>query len=496
MLLGLAAVSAPAVARQSPEPVRALSTSHEPEPAPTASPALPPATEPTLAPAPSPERPQPAPAAQGEPLYSLEAIRQNAQNLILEFARRARKSVTMLEPSYSLINASFMDLPFEKALGRLCQAADLEFIKDEDGYLVGLPIDLKLRFPRPDASPDETVDATYRCRRIDALSLAQSVDRLLGAENIRSTIGPLFLTPPVESAGGTGENGIRTLAAGDRTFRTHDVAFTGKPAYVRRALALARKFDRPRKQVRVKVRIMQMSTSLVRDLGINWMDSLSFTANEQPNQYDASGNAINQVGNIHLGRFTHSPLTLNATLNAAEVAGKTKTLSNPTLLVLDGEKGFILSGVRYVYPKLALTNANGQTTYDTTEQKEGIYLQVGVQVGLDDDMTLTLYPQVTSLQDFQIINGAKYPIINTVEEQATVRALKGEVIVLGGLRQSSSTDTQAAVPFLGRIPVLGKLFASDTKKRGEQELVFFLTPEIVDDPVYPLNMKLETRPGT
>jgi len=77
-----------------------------------------------------------------------------------------------------------------------------------------------------------------------------------------------------------------------------------------------------------------------------------------------------------------------------------------------------------------------------------------------------------------------------------VRALKGEVIVLGGLRQSQATDTQASVPFLGRIPILGKLFGSDTKKRIEQELVFFLTPELVEDPVRPLDMKLETRPGT
>jgi type II secretory pathway component GspD/PulD (secretin) len=423
-------------------------------------------------------------------------VRQDAQDLILEFARRSGKPVSMLDRYFSLISVSFKDLPFEAALRRLCRAADLDFVKDDSGYTVGLPLDLRLNFPKPDASPDETVDATYRCRRIDAQSLAQSVDKLLGAENIKTTIGPLFLTPQVESIGGTGDGGIKALGAVDRSFRTHDVGFSGKPAFVRRALALARKFDRPRKQVRVKVRIMQMSSSLARDLGINWMDSLSVTANEQPNQKDASGNPINQVGNIYLGRFTHSPITLNATLNAAEVAGKTKTLSNPTLLVLDGEKGFILSGVKYVYPKLALTNASGQTTYDTTEQKEGIYLQVGVQVGLDDDMTLTLYPQVTSLQDFQIINGAKYPIINTVEEQATVRALKGEVIVMGGLRQSSMTDTQASVPFLGRIPILGSLFGSDTKKRSDQELVFFMTPELVEDPVYPLDAKIDARPAS
>jgi hypothetical protein len=500
----LALVVLPVPARAAPTPAAQSAASEAdraPAPAPedTPDPNAPQVPDATSDVAPEPETDaNAAPIRAGEPLYSLDASRQDAQELILEFARRANQPVIMLDRYVSLASVQFKDLPFEKALRRLCLAADLDFVKHEEGYVVGLPIDLKLRFPDL-AGAGETVDATYRCRRIDAATLAEAISKLLGEENIKVHTGPEFLTPPVEKVQGPGENGVNALQTSEKQFRTHDVGFTGKPEYVRRALAMARKFDRPRKQVRVKVRIMQMSSTFARSLGVDWMQSLTLNANEVGNGTTASvpgaSGAVPQVNGITLGKFTHSALSLSATLNAMEQSGKTKTLSNPTLLVLDGEKGFILSGVKYVYPKITTKDATGQSVYDVTTEKEGIYLQVGVQVGLDDDMVLTLYPQVTSLQSFQNINGAEYPIINTVEEQATVRALKGEVIVLGGLRQDSVTDSTNSVPFLSHIPVLGKLFSSDAKNTSGQELVFFLTPEIVDDPVRPVKLKMDTRPA-
>lgn len=436
------------------------------------------------------------PTTAGEPLYSLDASRQDAENLIEEFARRANQPLTFLDRYSSMVSVHFKNLPFEKALKRLLLAADLDYVKVEDGYMVGLPIDLKLRFPNAD-NPDEVVEAAYRCRRIDAGTLAKSITELLGTENIKVTLGPAFLTPAVESSGGTTDNGVHSLAAVDISFRTHDVAFSGKISFVRRALALARKFDRPRKQVRVKVRIMEMNTTFARSLGVDWMNSIQWTSNEVGNSTASGASSQSpQVNGLSLGKFTHSALSLTATLNAAETTGKTKTLSSPTLLVLDGEKAFILSGVKYVYPKIVSQAATGQATYDVTTERQGIYLQVGVQVGLDDDMVLTLYPQVTSLQSFQEINGARSPIIDTVEEQATVRALKGEVIVLGGLKQDSLNNTTSGLPFLSRIPVLGKLFSSTSRQRNNEEVVFFLTPEIVEDPVYPLDMKMSVTPSS
>ena len=433
-----------------------------------------------------------------QPLYSLEASHQDAEALILEFARRATRSVTMLDRYSTRISLRFKDLTFEKGLRRLMLASDLTFRKTEGGYLVGLPTDLKLRFPDPG---ETVVDATYRCRRIDATSLVATITNIMGESGIKASVGPNFLTPEVEGGGngaGDGDSSIKALKVSEVNYRTHDVVFSGQPDMVMRAMSLARKFDRPRKAVRVNVKIVEISKSFQRNLGVDWMDALDIVATEAiplSNPEGAGGTSTfsnSTVANgLNVGKFNHDPVTLTATLNAMETSGNGRVLSNPTLLVLDGEKGFILSGTKYVFPQIKTSTASGQPIYETMETKLGVYLQVSVQVGLDDDMVMSIYPQVSSLKGLQAINGSNYPVISTQEEQATVRAVRGDVIVLGGLTSDTTTEDDAIVPFLGKLPIIGSLFSSKKKTRDSQELMFFLTPEIVDEVIPPLDATIQ-----
>jgi len=471
-----------------------------PQSPPEAAPPGPPAP-PAEAPAPLPAEQEPAPSAPaGEPLYSLDVRRQNAEDVIMAFAQAAGRTVALLDRGATLITVHFTDLPFEKGFKAILRAADLDFVKNDDGYTVGLLGDLKLRFPDPE---DKVIEATYRCRRIAAATLVKTIQGLFPEAEFRVAAGPEFLTPAVErvSGGGSGGGDINALTATDANFHTHDVVFSGPPAMVQRALSLARKFDRPRKQVRVNIRVVQITSNAERNLGVSWMQSLNLTANEVASpaigaDIGTVNNSAPQVNGIRLGRFTHNALSVNATLNALEKAGESRTVANPTLLVLDGEKSFILSGTKYVLPQVSSKDPSGQSIYTTTVEKLGLYLQVGVQVGLDDDMVLSIYPQVTNLTGFTTINTIQYPIISTVEEQATVRAMKGDVIVLGGLKKDVTSKDSNGIPFLSRLPLLGKLFSSDDKKQNSEELMFILTPELVDDPEMPLSMNLKITPGS
>jgi type II secretory pathway component GspD/PulD (secretin) len=451
------------------------------------------ALDPPVAKAPSPA-PPPSPPDPAEPLYSMEASHQDAVALIMEYARRANQTVTLPDSFATRISVRFKDLPFEKGLRRIMEAADLDFVKDADGYTIGLPCDLKVRFPGPD---DKIVDGTYRCRRISAATLVKTIQAIMGEADIKASPGPEFLTPAVEAAStGSGDLSIKALAPTDPNYHTHDVVFSGAPNFVARALSLARKFDQPRKQVRVNVRIVEISSSFERNLGVSWMNSLGLKATERmPTTTDSNGYSTASTRNgLSVGHFDHDPLSLTATINALETQGEAKTLSNPNLLVLDGEKSFILSGTKYVYPQFKGKDSAGNPEYDITTEKVGVYLQVGVQVGLDDDMVLTIYPQVTEVLNFQSINGGNYPIISTNEEQATVRAIKGDVIVLGGIRIEDSSLNTPSVPFLGSLPIIGSLFSSPHRKRDAQELMIFLTPEIVEEAPPALELTLESRP--
>ena len=437
--------------------------------------------------------PEPEPSAQ-EPRYSLSATRQDGVAVINAFAHAANQPVVVLDRYAIRVSVAFKDLTFEQGLRKILLAADLDYLKDKDGYTVGLPNDLKVRFTQPG---DEVIDGTYRCRRISAPSLVKTIVAIMGEEKIKATIGPEFLTPALEQANtGSGDQSIKALTATDPMYHTHDVVFSGAPAYVRRALSLARKFDRPRRQARVNVRIVELTSTAAKNLGVNWISSLTLTASEYAT--DNTGAVINPpqpIPGIRLGKFAHNPVSLNATLNALESSGGAKTISSPTLLVLDGEKSFILSGTKYVFPKIESRDSTGNPVYGVSVEKLGVYLQVGVQIGLDDDITLNIYPQVTTLQGVTNIQGIDYPIIDTDEEEATVRAAKGDVIVLGGLKSVHHDFNKSGVPLLSRLPILGKLFAADTKNDKTNELMFFLTPEILEtDFNPPLDVRIEVAP--
>lgn len=431
----------------------------------------------------------PSPATGPGPRYSLDATRQDVAAVLGGLARKSGVPMSILEMPVQLVTVSFRNLSFEKALAQILAAGGLDYRKVDEGYVVGQSMDLRLKYPQPG---EAELDATYRCRRVAATTVAQALNAIL--PGVKAVPGPLFLSPELkessygDSQGSQGSQ-IRALVATDPAQRTHDVVISGPADMVRRALTLAQKFDRPRKMVRLSVKVITINENAKKDLGVDWMNSINASAAERAN-VDAYGNPIKDssstssgglVDGIRMGKFAHSPLVISATINALEQKGLARTLSNPTLLILDGERSFILDGQKFSYPDFKTKDNNGQALFAVAEMKIGVYLQVGVQVGLDNDMVLSLYPQVTALAGTTLINGAQVPNVFTSEVQTTVKATSGEVLVLGGLTKETSSATRNGIPFLARIPLLGYLFSSTVKDSTKSELMIILTPELVDE---------------
>lgn len=428
----------------------------------------------------------PSPADGPGPRFSLDATRQDVTAVLKSLARKSGRPMSILEMPVQLITVSFRDLPFEKALAQVLAAGGLDYRRVDEGYVVGQSMDLRLKYPQPGESE---LDATYRCRRVGAATVAQALNTIL--PGVKAVAGPLYLSPELKEGSNGDSQGtqIRTMVATDPSQRTHDVVISGPADLVRRALTLAQKFDRPRKMVRLSVKIITISENAKKDLGVDWINAITASAAERPN-VDAYGNPIKDslsssngalVDGIRMGKFSHSPVVITATINALEQKGLARTLSNPTLLILDGERSFILDGQKYSYPDFKTKDNNGQALFSVAEMKIGVYLQVGVQVGMDNDMVLSLYPQVTALAGTTLINGAQVPNVFTSEVQTTVKATSGEVLVLGGLTKETTSSTRNGIPFLARIPLLGYLFSSTVKDSAKSELMIILTPELVDE---------------
>jgi type II secretory pathway component GspD/PulD (secretin) len=410
-------------------------------------------------------------------LYSLSIQNGPADAAILALAKSAKVDVDIVSPADDLITISFHDLPFQKALERILRVADLKYREQDGLYVIGLSVDLQLMFP---TSTEKELDAVYRCRHLDSDSLAQALAKVLPPQ-VKITQGPRYMSPGLDSgndpSGLTGDQGLRALTATDLTFKVHDILLSGPADMVRRGITLARRFDRLRKQVRINIRVAEVEDNNVQNLGLSWMQSLNLSAKEQATSSDGT-----LVDGIRLGKFSHSPLVVNATLNALETKGKSKTLANPSLLLMDGERSFILSGQKLLYPKFTGKDQSGQSIYDVAELRVGIYLQVAVQIGLNNDIVMSIIPQVTNVVSFTNYNNGQYPTVSTREAQTTVHAVSGEMVVLGGLKSTLDSEDKDGIPFLKDIPVLGRLFSSTNKTNNKSELMIFLTPEIMNDP--------------
>lgn len=242
----------------------------------------------------------------------------------------------------------------------------------------------------------------------------------------------------------------------------------GEEDVLEKALALAARLDEKRAQVRIAVRITDISTQALKELGIRWNWS-NYTVSETA----ASG--------INFGTFAHSPVSIDTALSALEKNDRSKLLAAPTLSLLDGERGFILIGERLLYPKLIGYTQAQTPIFDKAEERVGIYLQVAVHVASDGEITLSIYPQVSVVTGFLTVNGASYPQISTREQQTTIRVKPGGKIVVGGLLRDEDLHNIQRVPLLSRIPIFGELFTFRKRTRNQSELVVMITPELLKD---------------
>lgn len=110
----------------------------------------------------------------------------------------------------------------------------------------------------------------------------------------------------------------------------------------------------------------------------------------------------------------------------------------------------------------------------------GITLDVTPWVSNTGEITLELHPNISNL------GGASTegpPQVSQRQVDTTVRVQSGETIILGGLIQDVKNETVSKVPFLGDLPLIGKLFQKTGYNQNQNELIIFITPHILDENV-------------
>jgi general secretion pathway protein D len=173
---------------------------------------------------------------------------------------------------------------------------------------------------------------------------------------------------------------------------------------------------------------------------------------------------------------------LAALARALEADANANILSTPNLLTLDNEEAKIVIGqnVPFITGQYAQTGAaTTATPFQTVERRDvGLTLRIKPQISDGGAVRLQIYQEVSSVQDQTNPAGI---ITNKRSLESMVLADDGQIIVIGGLVQDSTSSTNEQVPLLGNLPVLGALFRYETRKQTKTNLMVFLRPLIMRD---------------
>jgi type IV pilus assembly protein PilQ len=172
---------------------------------------------------------------------------------------------------------------------------------------------------------------------------------------------------------------------------------------------------------------------------------------------------------------------LQLELSAMQREGRGEIISSPRVITSDAKQATIKVGQEIPYQE----NAGGVSGGTTTSFKEAVLqLDVTPQITPDDRIIMELKVNKDAPDFARQVQGV--PPIDTRSVQTTVLVDNGETVVLGGVYERTKSYAKEQVPWLGDVPILGRLFKEEARMDNNQELLIFVTPKI-------LKAGLETR---
>ncbi|MFM2065633.1 MAG: hypothetical protein RLZZ584_542, partial [Pseudomonadota bacterium] len=260
--------------------------------------------------------------------------------------------------------------------------------------------------------------------------------------------------------------------------RTNTLVMRDTPEAIAVAEQLVAANDQPDAEVMLEVEVLEVSKSRLQDLGMSWPAgfgvSIPGTAPTLQNLRDTRSGDLLVTPGLALGakfKLTDSDANVLA-------SPRIRTRNKEKAKILVGDKVPTFSNI--VTPsQTGSTGGNSVITGSIQYLDVGIKLEVEPQVYADSDVGLKLNLEVSSVtKTIQTDSGLAYQI-GTRSTQTVLRLKDGETQILGGLIQDADRNSGARIPGLGELPVLGRLFGTDSVDRSKTELIVSITPRII-----------------
>lgn len=262
------------------------------------------------------------------------------------------------------------------------------------------------------------------------------------------------------------------------------------PEAIRLASKLVAVHDVSDSEVMLEVEILEVKRTRLLDLGIQWADQLSLSP------IAAASGALTLADLRGLNSDTISASIGPTTLNAKNVDTDANILANPRIRVRNREKAKILIGERV--PNITSTStATGFVGESITYVDVGLKLDVEPTISVGGEVSIKIALEVSNIiSQVQTKSGSLAFQIGTRTAQTMLRLKDGENQVLAGLINSEDRNTANKIPFIGNIPLIGRLFGQHRDEGAKTEIVLSITPRILRNLERPGESSLEFDSGT
>ncbi|MHB1546656.1 MAG: type II secretion system protein GspD [bacterium] len=245
------------------------------------------------------------------------------------------------------------------------------------------------------------------------------------------------------------------------------------------------------KQVFLKVEVIDVSLNKGFQTGINW--SLLFNQAFKSNAFGADSISVaaqlasgNNISNAPYIGFTGSGNS-SAILNALKTQGAVNVISQPRLVLMDGQTRLISSGTITPYissiQTMALSLSQTETYPVISQVQTGLSISFTPHINFKNNsvsVTLSLIDNsITGYQSFSI-SGDNFsnPVIESKSFSDTVNVKSGSTILVGGILTTDKSKNTYGIPILSKIPLIGDLFNSINDSSQKEDLLIMLTPKI------------------
>lgn len=307
--------------------------------------------------------------------------------------------------------------------------------------------------------------------------------------------------------GGSGFGGNGNSASNDQQYSSSDgsvkissvdgsnqLLVRARPSQWEEIKAAIHKLDNVPLQVQIETRILEVSLTGEFQFGVQWyLEGLTGSTTTT----DDSGNSVIVPGQpyrhrqIGLGKggtaFAGEPFfysflnsNLQVAVRAMETSGNTKTLSAPSMVVMNNQVASIAVGDQIPINQTSINTGVGvATSYSQVSYlNTGVILNVQPRINPGGLVYMNISQEVSQRDaSVELVNGN--PAISQRKLATQVAVQSGQTVLLGGLIEQAEGNTNTGIPGLNRVPILGRLFGSTNRSRNRTELIVLITPRVI-----------------